>query len=185
MSSVDQATALSSVWGVATGELDPAVVGVGDLSELVMKVPDASVMADLDATVAFGRGDGAGERLSVTGFCWGDASSGCTPLTARPPIEASPGTAGCGGMRTRCIRHPIDVAAELKAPVLGLYGGKDNGIPLADLDAMRAALEQAGKPGRIDVFAESPHAFYADYRPSYREADAKVAWTRCLDFLRG
>jgi carboxymethylenebutenolidase len=75
-------------------------------------------------------------------------------------------------------KYPIDLAKDLKAPVLGLYGGKDAGIPVKDVDAMRAALKAAGKPGEIVVYPDAPHAFYADYRQSYRKGPAEDGWKR-------
>ena len=81
-------------------------------------------------------------------------------------------------------RHPIDVAAELKAPVLGLYGGADQGIPVETVDRMRAACKAAGKACEIVVYPDTPHAFNADYRPSYRREAAKDAWARMLAWFR-
>ncbi len=81
-------------------------------------------------------------------------------------------------------KYPLDVVADLKAPVLGLYGGKDQGIPLEDVDAMNAALKAAGKPSSIVVFPDAPHGFLADYRPSYTEAAAKEGWTKCVAWFR-
>jgi len=84
-------------------------------------------------------------------------------------------------------RRPIDVAAELKAPVLGLYGGQDQGIPVASVEEMRKALAGGGPAARkseIHVYPDSGHAFFADYRPSYRPADAADGWNRLLAWLK-
>ena len=82
-------------------------------------------------------------------------------------------------------RWPLDVAAELKAPVLGLYGGQDQGIPLSDVEAMRAAIAKAGGTSELRVYADAGHAFHADYRPSYRKEAAEDGWRRMLEWFEG
>jgi carboxymethylenebutenolidase len=156
--------------------------------EVVSKVPDAQVMSDLDAALAWAQASGKGDasRAAVTGFCWGGR---ITWLYAAHNPKLKAGVAWYGrvvGEPTPLQpKAPADLAAELKAPVLGLYGGKDDGIPLADVDAMRAALAKAGKAdSTIEVYPDAPHGFHADYRPSYREADAKAAWGRMLAWFR-
>jgi carboxymethylenebutenolidase len=157
------------------------------ISEVVAKVPDEQVMADLDATVAWAGKSSKGDtkRVAVTGFCWGGR---IVWLYAAHSKELKAGVAWYGrldGDRTPLQpKYPVDVAAELKAPVLGLYGGKDQGIPLTDVDKMRAALEKAGKPSKIVVFPEAPHGFLADYRPSYSAKEAADGWAQCLDWFR-
>jgi carboxymethylenebutenolidase len=157
------------------------------MKDIVSKVPDAWVMSDLDATVAFAGGEGAdAARLAITGFCWGGRivwlyaahnhalKAGVAwygPL-AGTPNELRPKTA-------------IDLAPDIKAPVLGLYAGLDKNIPAADIDAMRKALAASGNTSsRIDVFADAQHGFNADYRPSYNEADAKEGWSRMLAWFK-
>jgi len=157
------------------------------MTNIVAKVPDDEVMSDLDATVAFAKGEHADtSKLAVTGFCWGgritwlytahnpDVKAGVAwygPLTGKPsPLR--PKTA-------------IDLAPDLHAPVLGLYAGLDHNITAADIDAMRAALAKAGKTtSRIDVFADAQHGFNADYRDSYNEKDAKEGWSRMLAWFK-
>ena len=157
------------------------------ISEVVAKVPDEQVMADLDATVAWAGKSSKGDtkRVAVTGFCWGGR---IVWLYAAHSKELKAGVAWYGrldGDRTPLQpKYPVDVAAELKAPVLGLYGGKDQGIPLTDVDKMRAVLKKAGKPSKIVVFPEAPHGFLADYRPSYSAKEAADGWTQCLDWFR-
>lgn len=163
------------------------------LAEIVSHVPDAQVFSDLDATVAWaGANGGDAGRLAVTGFCWGGR---ITWLYAARNPRVKAGVAWYGkldGPRTELQPlNPVDVAASLKAPVLGLYGGKDTGIPLEEVQAMRAALKSAGQQGnaaaaasRIDVFPEAPHGFHADYRASYREAEAKEAFARLQQWFR-
>lgn len=158
------------------------------VEKVVAKVPDNQVMADLDASVAFAKGEGAAtEKLAVTGFCWGGR---ITWLYAAHADGLKAGIAWYGRLLAPAEQsplrpvHPIDVAARLKAPVLGLYGGKDQGIPLAAVDQMTAALEAAGSASKIIVYPEAQHGFFADYRPSYSAADAADAWSKCLEWLR-
>jgi carboxymethylenebutenolidase len=156
-------------------------------AQVVSKVPDAQVMADLDATVAWAASTDSGDpaRVAVTGFCWGGR---ITWLYAAHNPKLKTGVAWYGrltGQPTELQpRYPIDVVADLKAPVLGLYGEKDQGIPLEDVEKMRAALAAAKQPSEIVVFKDAPHGFHADYRPSFREAAAKDAWAQCLAWFR-
>jgi carboxymethylenebutenolidase len=156
-------------------------------AEVVSKVPDAQVMSDLDAAVAWAAKSGSGDaaRVGVTGFCWGGR---ITWLYAAHSATLKAGVAWYGRLVGEATplqpKYPIDVAAQLKAPVLGLYGGQDQGIPLTDVEKMRAALAAAKQPSEIHVYPEAPHGFHADYRPSFREADARDAWRRCLEWFR-
>jgi carboxymethylenebutenolidase len=159
------------------------------MSELIAKVPDAQVMADLDACVRWAQAHGGdASRLGVTGFCWGGRQ---TWLYAahQPQVKAAVAWYGrLEGQRTPLQpRHPIDVVGELRAPVLGLYGGADTGIPLESVERMKAALAQGSAAARASsfvVYPEAPHAFHADYRPSYRQAAAEDGWRRCLDWFQ-
>jgi len=156
-------------------------------AEVVSKVPDAQVMSDLDATAAWAGKSSNGDprRLAVTGFCWGGR---ITWLYAAHNRNLTAGVAWYGrlkGLATELQpKYPFDVVADIGAPVLGLYGGKDQGIPLDDVEAMRAALKAAGKPSEIVVFPEAGHAFFADYRPSFRAEDAAAGWAACLAWFR-
>ena len=89
-----------------------------------------------------------------------------------------------GEVRANTPRHPLDQADNMLAPVLGLYGGQDQGIPNADVDAMNARLKAAGGKSYIHVYADAPHAFHADYRPNYRAAEAKDGWQRMLAWFK-
>ncbi len=155
--------------------------------EIVLKVPDAQVMSDLDAAVAWAGKSGSGDvsRVGVTGFCWGGR---IVWLYSAHSATLKAGVAWYGrlvGESTELQpKYPIDVVADLKAPVLGLYGGKDQGIPLTDVEKMRAALAAVKNPSEIVVFPDAEHGFNADYRPSYRAADAKEGWRRCLAWFR-
>jgi carboxymethylenebutenolidase len=156
-------------------------------AQVVSKVPDAQVMADLDAAVAWAAKSSQGDdaRVGVTGFCWGGR---ITWLYAAHNPKLKAGVAWYGRLVGEATelqpKYPIDVAAKLHAPVLGLYGGQDQGIPLADVEKMRAALVAAKQPSEIVVFPEAPHGFHADYRPSFRAQDAKEAWGQCLAWFR-
>lgn len=163
---------------------DPAAYTEIDrlLAEIVAKVPDEQVMSDLDAAAAFAGAEGAdAARLAVTGFCWGGR---IVWLYAAHNAALKAGAAWYGvldGERNALRpRHPIDVAADLKAPVLGLYGGRDSGIPLEMVERMKAALGAAGSRSQIVVYPDAPHGFNADYRPSYTPAAAADAWARML-----
>lgn len=153
------------------------------IREVVSKVPDAQVMADLDATAtwaaASSRGDAA--RLGITGFCWGGR---ITWLYAahQPRLKAGVAWYGrlVGDPTPNQPEHPIDLVEKLEAPVLGLYGGKDQGIPVDTVELMQEAAKKAGKTVEFVVYPDAPHAFHADYRPSYREGPAKDGWQRCL-----
>ncbi len=156
------------------------------ISKVVSKVPDEQVMSDLDSTAAWSTKDGGdAARLGITGFCWGGR---IVWLYAAHSPKLKAGAAWYGRLvgQTDPLhpRNPIDVAAELKAPVIGFYGGQDQGIPVSTVEEMRAALKKAGKPGEIIVYPDAPHAFNADYRPSYRKGPAEDAWGRMLKWFR-
>ena len=168
------------------GKYDMAHVQ-GLITDIVAKVPDAEVMSDLDSTVAFAKGDGADtSRLAITGFCWGGR---IVWLYAAHNHAVKAGAAWYGplGGKDDTLRThtAIELAPEVKAPVLGLYGGLDQNITAADIDAMRKALATSGNTAsRIDVFPDAQHGFNADYRPSYNEKDAKDAWARMLEWFK-
>ena len=170
---------------------DPGAYGEIDklLSEVVAKVPDGQVMGDLDATMAWASGQGADtSKLGITGFCWGGRIAWLY-AAHNPGVKAAVAWYGrLTGPRTALNpAHPVDLAAKLQAPVLGLYGGQDSGIPLEAVDRMKAALalgSDAAKRSSLVVYPEAPHAFHADYRNSYREDAAGDAWQRCLAWLK-
>jgi carboxymethylenebutenolidase len=146
------------------------------IREIVSKTSDASVMSDLDAGVAFAEKSGKGEtsKLGVTGFCWGGRITWLY-CAHNPKVKAGAAWYGrlVGPASELQPKHPIDVVADLKAPVLGLYGAKDQGIPLDTVEKMRAALKAVGKTAEIVVYDDAGHGFNADYRPSYNKADAE------------
>jgi carboxymethylenebutenolidase len=157
------------------------------VKDVVSKVPDAEVMSDLDATVAFAKSEGAHtSRLAITGFCWGGR---VVWLYAAHNHDLKAGAAWYGplaGTDNDLRPHTaIELAADVKAPVLGLYAGLDQNITAANIDAMKKALTDAGNTkSRIDVFPDAEHGFNADYRPSYNEKDAKDGWARMLAWFK-
>ncbi|QIR36219.1 dienelactone hydrolase family protein [Tolypothrix sp. PCC 7910] len=152
---------------------------IDEIRPIVAKVPDAQVLSDLDATVAWAvkSARGNAESLGITGFCWGGR---ITWLYAAHNPTVKAGVAWYGrlvGEGTELQpKYPVDIASTLTVPVLGLYGGKDTGIPLDTVEKMRDRLKSSNSKSEIIVYPDAPHAFYADYRPSYREKEAKEGW---------
>ncbi|MFN7573381.1 MAG: dienelactone hydrolase family protein [Betaproteobacteria bacterium] len=151
--------------------------------ELVSKVPDAQVMSDLDATAAWAAANGGDPaRLAITGFCWGGR---ITWLYSAHNPKVKTGVAWYGRVvgqaNEMTPKHPLDVAAQIKQPILALYGGADAGIPNDTIEKMMAALKAAGNTrSELVLYPDTPHAFHADYRPSYRKEQAEDAWKRLL-----
>ena len=150
--------------------------------ELVTKVPDAQVLADLDHVASWAaRHGGAAHRLLITGFCWGGR---ITWLYAAHNPQLKAGVAWYGKLvgekSLNSPKHPVDIAVDLNAPVLGLYGAKDASIPQDTIETMRQALRAANAKAEIVVYPEADHAFNADYRASYHEESAKDGWQRML-----
>jgi carboxymethylenebutenolidase len=158
-------------------------------AEVIGKVPDAQVQGDLDATAAWAAANGGdADKLGILGFCWGGRQVWLY-AAHNPKLKAGAAWYGqlAGEPSDLKPKSVLSLVNELKAPVLGAYGGKDAGIPQADVDRMRVALAQgpaAAKASRIDVYPDAPHAFHADYRPSSRKAEAEQAWTRMLDWFK-
>ena len=157
-------------------------------AEVVSKVPDAQVMADLDGALGYAAANGGdiGEA-AITGFCWGGRIVWLYAATGK--VKAGVAWYGrlVGQAGELTPRHPIDLAGELKAPVLGLYGAKDQGIPLDTVDKMKAALATgtpAAKASQFIVYPEAGHAFHADYRPSYLAGPAEDGWNRALAWFK-
>jgi carboxymethylenebutenolidase len=163
------------------------------MSEVVSKVPDAQVMADLDGAVKWaGTHGGNTQKVGITGFCWGGR---ITWLYAEQSKNVKAGVAWYGRLvgtpSELSPKNPLDLAASLKAPVLGLYGGQDSGIPLSTINQMKDALAEAGKKGNAAarasefvVYPGAPHAFHADYRPSYQKEAAKDGFKRALAWFK-
>ncbi|NQV09855.1 MAG: dienelactone hydrolase family protein [Cyanobacteria bacterium] len=160
---------------------------IASILPVVSLVPDDQVLADLDATVAWVGADARANisRLGITGFCWGGR---ITWLYAAHNPRLKAGVAWYGRLSTPATTLqplvPLALARELKAPVLGLYGGQDEGIPLEAIEAMQQALQAAGSSSRIVIYPDAPHGFHADYRPTYRPEAAADGWLRLLEWFR-
>ena len=162
-------------------------------AEVISKVPDAQVMNDLDACLVWADAHGGNsKRLVMTGFCWGGRISWLYAMH-QPKLKAAVAWYGrLEGQKTSATpAHPIDLVANLKAPVLGLYGGADTGISLASVEGMKSALSQlagqgnvAAKDSNFVIYPDAPHAFHADYRPTYQEDAAKDGWKRALAWFK-
>ena len=161
------------------------------MSNIVAKTPDSQVLNDLQAAIQWaGKNGGDVKKVGVTGFCWGGR---ITWLSATLP-QVKAGVAWYGrlvGEKTEGNpRHPVDIAADLKAPVLGLYGGADAGISLETVEQMRQALaaaapkNPAAKASGFEVYPDAPHGFHADYRALYREGPAKDGWEKCIAWFK-
>ncbi len=159
------------------------------IAEVISKVPDAQVMADLDATVAWAGTQGGNlNKVGVTGFCWGGRQ---TWLYAAHSKHIKAGVAWYGRLVGNATPltpvHPVDVVAKLNGPVLGLYGGADTGIPVSTVAQMQNALATGSKAAQASTFVlypDAPHAFHADYRPSYRKPAADDGWQRALAWFK-
>lgn len=156
------------------------------LSELVSKVPDAQVLADLDHVANWASRNGGDMRnIAITGFCWGGRISWLY-AAHNPQLKAAVAWYGkmVGEKTLKQPKHPIDIAVDLNAPVLGLYGGKDEGIPQESVESMRQALRAANADAEIIVYPDAGHAFNADYRPSYHQESAADGWQRMLAWFK-
>jgi carboxymethylenebutenolidase len=160
-----------------------------DVSEImgeVSQVPDSQIMSDLDSTLAWVSQGGVADttKLAITGFCWGGR---ITWLYSAHNSKLSAAVAWYGRLEGKPSvvqpKHPLDIAGQLSVPVLGLYGGADQGIPVESVERMRAALRGNRAKSEIVIYADAPHAFFADYRPSYRKDAAMDAWTRMREWL--
>lgn len=163
---------------------------MNQIMPIVSKVPDEQVMSDLDSAVAWAKKNGGNTtKLGITGFCWGgrivwlyaahnpNLKAGVAwygRLVPPPPDRANP----------LQPKHPIELVKDLKAPVLGLYGGKDGGIPTETVEQMKKALKDAGKPSEIVLYPDAQHGFHADYRPSYNKEAAQDGWAKLLAWFK-
>jgi carboxymethylenebutenolidase len=158
-----------------------------EIFKIVRTVPDAQVMSDLDATVDFAKKSGKADtaKLAITGFCWGGR---IVWLYSAHNKDLKAGVAWYGRLvgdkDDLHPKHPVDVAKTLNAPVLGLYGGADQGIPVSTVETMRDELKGTKTASEIHVYPDTPHAFYADYRPSYRKEQADDGWKRMQEWLK-
>jgi carboxymethylenebutenolidase len=162
------------------------LTNIDDIRPIVAKVPDAQVMSDLDAAADWAaKNGGDANKLAITGFCWGGRIVWLY-AAHNPTLKA--GVAWYGAVERPGTElqptRPIDVVKDMRAPVLGLYGGADAGIPVEGLERMRAALKSAGKKSEIHTYPDAPHGFHSDYRPSYRKEAAQDGWKRMLEWFR-
>jgi carboxymethylenebutenolidase len=155
------------------------------IAKIVSKVPDAQVMSDLDATSAWaGKNGGNVQKLGITGFCWGGR---IVWMYAAHNQKLTAGVAWYGPFVRSYHdgdKTALDVVESINAPVLGLYGGADAGIPNDTVEKMREALKNASKKSDIVLYPDTPHAFHADYRPSYRKQQADDGWKRCTEWFK-
>ena len=166
---------------------DGGVLHLPDIAavrKVVDPVPDSRVMGDLEVLVAYAKKHPAaqGDRIGVTGFCRGGMYTLLFAAQNRDVKAAVPWYGQLKPAKTAGVRTtgPIDVASRISVPVLGLYGEEDAGIPVADVKEMETALKAAGRTAEFVLYPKAPHAFHADYRPSYRAEAAKDAWARCV-----
>jgi carboxymethylenebutenolidase len=156
------------------------------IAEIISKVTDAQVLGDLDAAASWAaQNGGSATKLGITGFCWGGRIVWMY-AAHNPTVQA--GVAWYGPVaRAYCVGDPraIDVADRIKAPMLGLYGGDDAGIPNDTVEKMRNALKAAGNSrSEFVIYPGTPHAFHADYRPSYRKEAAEDGWRRSTQWFQ-
>ena len=174
--------------GDAPGEKDMSLL----MTEIVFKKPDAESMRDLDATLAFAKASGSAdvERAAVVGFCWGGRQVWLY-AAHNPSLKAAVAWYGLLFWRiqqptaiARDERDPLDVAGDLKLPLLGLYGGEDPYIPTVQIDEMKAKLAATGGASKIIVYPGAGHGFFADYRPEYVQAAAEASWSEAVGWLK-
>jgi len=160
------------------------------ISELVAKVPDSQVMSDLDAAAEYAKKNkGDGKKLFITGFCWGGR---IVWLYAAHNKNVRAGAAWYGRLASAPNAPksdlqptmPVDIAAKITVPVLGLYGGKDKGIPQNTIEAMRSELAKGKSKSEIVVYPEADHGFHADYRSSYNKAASQEAWQKLQNWFK-
>ncbi|MCK2052694.1 MULTISPECIES: dienelactone hydrolase family protein [unclassified Methylobacterium] len=169
------------------GDLSTMTDAKAIIRDIISKTPDAQWMADLDSAAAWAISTSRGDQGRIAAMGWCRGGRGVWLYAAhRKDLKAGIAWYGpVGGERSEIQpKTALDVAADIQAPLLCLYGGADSGIPVAAVEAARDKAKAAGKSVELVVYPEAPHGFHADYRPSYREADAKDGWTRALAFLK-
>jgi carboxymethylenebutenolidase len=172
---------------------DPTALGTMAeiMSQIVAKTPDKQVMGDIEIALKWaGQHGGNLDRVGITGFCWGGRITwlACANL---PQIRAGVAWYGrlVGEKSENFPAHPVDLALQMKAPVLGLYGGKDTGISLETVEQMKAALaaakgNKAAAASKFEIYPDAPHAFHADYRATYQPGPAKDGWGKCIEWFK-
>jgi carboxymethylenebutenolidase len=163
-----------------------AAKDMNETRRIMSSVPEAQVMSDLDATEAYAKSTGKGDltKLAVTGFCWGGWATWMY-AAHNPGLKAAVAWYGTDRPVTELTpKNPLDIAADVKCPVLAFYGGQDQSMPKDTIEKRQAACKAAGKTCEFRVYPDAPHGFNADYRPSYRADDAKDAWARMLAWFK-
>jgi carboxymethylenebutenolidase len=172
---------------------DPTAMGTMAeiMSQIISKTPDKQVMGDIEIALKWASQHGGNlDRVGITGFCWGGRITwlACANL---PQIRAGVAWYGrlVGEKSENFPAHPVDLALQMKAPVLGLYGGKDTGISLETVEQMKVALaaatgNKAAAASKFEVYPDAPHAFHADYRATYQPGPAKDGWGKCIEWLK-
>jgi carboxymethylenebutenolidase len=157
------------------------------IGNVVSKVPDAEVVSDIDAAIAWSKASGKADtaRLGVTGFCWGGRQTWLYSIH-NPAVKAAvawygPLAGNTDGLHPKTV---LEQVADVKVPVLGLYGAADAGIPLADIEKMQGELKKLNKPCEIVIYPDTPHGFNADYRATYRPEAAKDGWMRLQKWFK-
>ena len=162
---------------------DPKII----VRDVISKTPDAQWIGDLDATAAWAASAAKGDlgRLGVMGWCRGGRAVWLYAAHRRDLKAAVAWYGALAGERTDIQpRTAGDVVTGINAPLLGLYGGADTGIPVAAAEEARDRAKAAGRSVELVVYPDAPHGFHADYRPSYRKEAAEDGWTRALAFLK-
>src|SRR5215471_4896912 len=164
------------------------ITEVPQLMPIVNTKPDAELLSDLDATVAWAKSQGGDtSRLGIMGFCRGGRTV-WEYAAHNKDLKAAVAFYGTvvdpPAQKSLWPKSPTELAPEMKAPVLGLYGEADQGIPLGQVDAMKAGLQSAGKTFEIKIYPGAPHGFHADYRPSYRKEAAEDAWNQMIAWFK-
>src|SRR5262245_41331140 len=164
------------------------ITDMPQLMPIVNSKPDAELLSDLDATVAWAKSQGGDTgRLGIMGFCRGGRT---VWEYAAHNKDTKAGVAFYGSLvdppaqKSLWPKNPIELAPEMKAPVLGLYGEADQGIPVSQVDSLKGALQAAGKTFEIKIYPGAPHGFHADYRPSYRKDAAEDAWNQMIAWFK-
>jgi carboxymethylenebutenolidase len=163
-----------------------AAKDIDETRKIMTSVPTDQVMSDLDATVAYAKGTGKADtaKLAVTGFCWGGFATWMY-AAHNPGLKAAVAWYGSDRAKSDITpKNPLDIAGEVKCPVLALYGGQDQSIPKETIDKREQACKAAGKTCEVKIFADAPHGFNADYRPSYRADAAKDGWSQMLAWFK-
>src|SRR5689334_4598499 len=169
-----------------TGQDLTKITEIPKLMPIVNAKPDAELFADLDATVAWAKSEGGDtNRLGIMGFCRGGRTV-WEYSAHNANLKAGVAFYGTIIDPTNPVwpKSPLQLAGEMKAPVLGLYGAEDQGIPVAQVEQMKAALAAANKTAEFHIYPGAPHGFEADYRPSYRKDAAEDAWNQMQAWFR-